>query len=196
MEQLIEQAKQLKERDLQLEPLGQFLEQFDFADIDYSPYKPEVKAPDNYARNVVLMDPLEIAILYWPPGTESAIHFHEGFWGYVAVLEGEGENIEYEFDGEKLVEQKGQRYVKGGMFGEQDKVIHKITNPQQADPLLTAHFYYPPLESFDGMKIFDIENERIGVLSDDAETASWKEDEENFKEIKENAFTFVPFKKK
>lgn len=196
MKEVIDQARKLSEDELQLEPLGKFLNQFDFTKIDYSDYQPEVKDPNNYARNVALLDPLEVAILYWPPQTESAIHFHQGFWGYVVILEGEGENIEYELKDHQLIEQKGARYVKGGRFGEPDNVIHKITNPQQNKSLLTAHFYYPPLESFDGMQIFDTEQEQIGILSDDAETASWKEPKEHFKEIKEDAFTFVPYKKK
>ncbi len=196
MQQLIEKAKHLKEDDLQLEPLGRFLDQFDFTNIDYASYQPEVKDPDNYARNVLLMSPLEVAILYWPPQTESAIHHHKGFWGYVVVLEGEGENVEYKYEADKLIEQKGSRYTPGGRFGEPDDVIHKIRNPQTDKALLTAHFYYPPLESFEDMRIFDVEENKIGVLGAEAETASWKEPQEYFQSIENNAFTFIPYKKK
>ena len=55
-------------------------------------------ASGNYARNILLMDPFEVVVLHWPPGVESAIHHHEGFWGYVLCVEGEVENVEYTYD--------------------------------------------------------------------------------------------------
>ena len=69
---------------------------------------------DNYARNILLLDPFEVVVLHWPPGVESAIHHHEGFWGYVLCVEGEVENVEYTYDAERRELREGTAWFAQG----------------------------------------------------------------------------------
>ena len=73
---------------------------------------------------------------------------------------------------------------------EEDGVIHKLANRNLEKRAITLHFYYPAIESFEGMRIFNLENESIGILSEHAKTAKWNNSANQFKEIKQKAFKY------
>ncbi len=193
MEKLINTFKQMQKADFSFEKLGEFVDQYDFSTLEYESLLPAIKKPGVYAREILLLDPIEVVLLHWPVGVESGIHFHNGFYGYVVILEGEGEDVVYEHQGDQFKDVKRTRCFKGGVIGEPDGVIHKIRNPNPREKLVTLHIYYPPVADFQGTKIYDIENERIGILNDKAETASWSDDPSHFEEIIENAFQYRSF---
>ncbi len=175
--------------------LGQFVRDIQLGDLDLSDVVPDFDAASgNYARNILLMDPFEVVVLHWPPGVESAIHHHEGFWGYVLCVEGEVENVEYTYDADakELRQKSALRVRKGGVLPEPDGTIHKIVNPSQDQPLITIHFYAPALEDLDGMVLFDAERGWRAELNADATTASFHQDEKGFRSLQKNAFTYVP----
>lgn len=188
MKHFISKIKKLK--DFSYQPLGKFVYQFDFKKLEFRKLIPQPEAPGTYARNILLEDPVEVVLLYWPPETASAIHHHEGFYGYVAVLEGSCQETTYQLTGDKMTEKSVQQCFAGGIINEPDGVIHKLANPSEKAPLVTLHIYYPPVESMEDLRIFDIENGRIGVLGKEAPTASWTTPSQHFKEIQDNAFTF------
>ncbi len=82
------------------------------------------------------------------------------------------------------------------MTPEPDGIIHKLRNNSKTKRAITLHFYYPAIHSFEGMKIFNLENGQVGILSKQAKTANWSLNTGHFKEILENAFEFVPLKKR
>ena len=65
---------------------------------------PALGEPDKYTRNILTLEPFEVVLLHWPAGVESAVHLHKGFWGYVLCLEGQIDNITYQFEGDLLHE--------------------------------------------------------------------------------------------
>ncbi|PCJ84545.1 MAG: hypothetical protein COA57_09110 [Flavobacteriales bacterium] len=188
MEKVISKLKTLSKTDLSFENLGLILSEFNFNSVNYKHLLPPAPIDGDYSRNILLMQPLECVILLWPPKAESAIHHHEGFWGYVAVLEGECDNIEYTLKDGILKESKAMRGVKGGIIPEQNGIIHKLINPSGTQPTITANFYYPPLKDFKGMKIFNLKERKIGILNEKAQSASWTEPKEHFEKTEENAF--------
>ena len=111
MEKLLQHFANLSTNKLGFEALGEEVFRFDYSQLDYKGLLP--KQESDYARNILMHHLLEIVLLYWPLGVESAIHFHDGFWGYVAVLDGVCEEIEVIYIG----------YVKfsGQVFQEKDK---------------------------------------------------------------------------
>lgn len=193
MQHVLGAIASLKEEQLDFENLGKVIYDLDFSSVEFESYLPEERSKSDYCRKVLHEAPLECVLLYWPPATESAIHFHQGFWGYVAVLQGQAENVEYHLTDGKLIEGMTVCARQGGVIREPDNIIHKIRNASESESLVTAHFYYPPITSFEGMKIFDLEKGRIGTLGTKAKSASWQQDVECFDSIEENAFTFVPF---
>lgn len=195
MKELIQRIKQETPKDFDFDWLHRFVRSIDLEKLDLEGAVPPCDASSgNYARNILLMDPFEVVLLHWPPGVESAIHHHEGFWGHVLCVEGEVENVEFVHDAEarELRELRALRVRRGGILPEPDGTIHKIANADDAAALVTLHFYAPALESLDGMVLYDAERQWRGELNERATTASFHQDEGAFRSLEKDAFTFVP----
>lgn len=192
MKHLLEKIKKSSCDELSYEWLGRFVQSIDIHSLDYRSLLPEMPMSGGYSRNILCLEPFECVLLHWNPGAESAVHHHEGFWGYVLCLEGEIENITYTHEGAELIESKGMRALPGGVIDEPDGVIHKIVNPRKDIPLITLHFYAPALETLDGLKLYDLERGRIAELNETAATASFDQNGACFRSMTENAFTFIP----
>ena len=195
MQSLVERIRNQTPRDFDFEWLGRFVRGIDLPSLDLDGVVPEYEASSgNYARNIMLMEPFEVVVLHWPPGVESAIHHHEGFWGYVLCVEGKLENVEYTYDAERReLRERGALQVRtGGVLPEPDGTIHKIANASRVHPLVTIHFYAPALETLDGMVLFDAEKGWRGELNAEATTASFHQDPSGFRSLEKDAFTFIP----
>lgn len=193
IKELIDKFKRLDIKDLEFENLGHIVKNMSFDISDLKEHLPAIENDKTYARNILCMDPLELVILNWPASIESAIHFHEGFYGYVVILDGEGLDVVYTYEQNELIERLNTYCYKGGIINEPDGVIHKILNPSKTTRLITLHIYYPALQDFNGMKIYDLESSRIGELGTSASTASWSEPESSFNNIIENAFIYKSY---
>lgn len=192
MEKVLAAIQKFKTEQPTYASLGKVVRGLKNVEPDYKPHLPEITDPANYIRNILCLEPLECALLRWPPGAESAVHYHKGFWGYVWVLDGTCENIEFKLKDDQMVV-SGQLLARaGGVIDEPDGTIHKIRNPSDSEELVTVHFYYPALETLDGLAVYDLKGGRIGILNGDADTASFREPEEHFREIEENAFEYTP----
>ncbi|MBI1306817.1 MAG: methyltransferase domain-containing protein [Bacteroidetes bacterium] len=174
------------------ESLRSFITELTLENLRFNEHIPEPEAAGDYGRNIITLEPFECVLIHWPAGVSSAIHLHEGLFGYVWVLEGELDNVFYKFQDGKLIEYSVARYGKNGLIPEPDGVIHKLANNTNTRAI-TLHFYYPAIESFEGMQLFNVEKRAIGSLSDNANTASWQDEDGHFSEVKTNAFDFVPF---
>ena len=195
MHTLIDTIRSTTPPDFDFEWMGELVRSIRIEDLDMTGCIPSIEGmTDNYARNILLLDPFEVVVLHWPPGVESAIHHHEGFWGYVLCVEGEVENVEYTYDAERreLREGTALRVRAGGVLPEPDGTIHKIVNPSPDKPLVTVHFYAPALDTLDGMVLFDAEKRWLGELNETATTASFSQDESGFRRLEKEAFTFIP----
>lgn len=194
MQQFIEQLNQFVSHNTPLSPgkLYQFLSNKDFSELDYQDYLPPANK-SGYSKNILQLEPIEIAILNWPPESASAIHKHDGFFGYVGVLKGSATNSSYAHIGKELSEIERTNVHAGAMFYEFDGEIHKITNKSKA-PLHTIHIYYPALADLDGLKIYSEEG-KIGTLNKEATAADWNQEADKFHTVIENAFEFLPFEK-
>lgn len=195
MNNLIDRIRSVTPKPFDFKWLGDFVRSIDLSEVDMQGAVPEIDpASGNYARKILCMDPFEVVVLHWPPGVASAIHHHEGFWGYVLCVEGEVENVEYVHDAasRELREMSAMRVRAGGVLPEPDGTIHKIVNPSKDHPLVTLHFYAPALESLDGMVLFDAEQGWLAELNEHATTASFQQDKSGFRRLEQDAFTFVP----
>ena len=195
MQALIETIRKTTPERFDFDWLGRLVRSIKLEDLDLRGCIPSIEGmTTNYARNILLLNPFEIVVLHWPPGVESAIHHHEGFWGYVLCVQGEVENVEYTYDKERRELREGQalRVRAGGVLPEPDGTIHKIVNPSANQPLVTVHFYAPALDTLDGMVLFDAENGWLGELNEKATTASFEQDPAGFRRLEKDAFTFVP----
>jgi|TARA_B100001094_G_scaffold333379_1_gene411247 cysteine dioxygenase len=189
---LKEIKNQIKEfnQKISFESLGKFVESIDFNNLNYQEYIVNPDHEGDYGRNIIVLNPFECVLINWPAGVESSVHHHQGLFGYVLVLEGALDNISYREENNKLIEFKSEKYISNGIMPEEDGVIHKLANRNLEKRAITLHFYYPAIESFEGMRIFNLENESIGILSKHAKTAKWNNNANQFKEIKQKAFKY------
>lgn len=192
---IIEELNSQDYSSFDLETLYQLSLKYDWANLDLEDIEPQIENASNYARNIIMLDPMEVVVLAWPPGVQSAIHHHVGFWGVVAVIKGELENKSFKLTEGELRESVSESGRPGGLIREDDGVIHLLQNPTD-EVAVSVHLYCPPLVDFDGMKIFDLEKGRIGVLNAAAQTASWEEPVSSFKEIQEDTFRYIPLANK
>ena len=189
MKEIKNQIKEFNQK-ISFESLGKFVESIDFNKLNYQEYIVNPDHDGDYGRNIIELNPFECVLINWPPGVESSVHHHQGLFGHVLVLEGALDNISYREDNNKLIEFKSEKYISNGIMPEEDGVIHKLANRNLEKRAITLHFYYPAIESFEGMRIFNLENESIGILSEHAKTAKWNNSPNQFKEIKQKAFKY------
>lgn len=189
MESLINRMKAIDVESLNYELLFDYISPFVPDTIDYKSLLPEITDQDEYARNILLLDPLELVLIHWPAGVESAIHLHAGFWGYVGVLEGEALNVEYILEDDILKQVRAVKVRRGGLIPEPDGVIHKIANASKDKRLVTVHFYYPPLRDLDGLKLFSTDG-TIVELNEKASAASLHLSKDCYRSFKKNQFSF------
>ena len=189
MKEIKNQIKEFNQK-ISFESLGKFVESIDFNKLNYQEYIVNPDYDGDYGRNIIELNPFECVLINWPPGIESSVHHHQGLFGHVLVLEGALDNISYREDNNKLIEFKSEKYISNGIMPEEDGVIHKLANRNLEKRAITLHFYYPAIESFEGMRIFNLENESIGILSEHAKTAKWNNSANQFKEIKQKAFKY------
>ena len=157
--------------------------------ISYKEYLPKIENTSAYARNILLLDPIELVLIHWPPNVESAIHLHAGFWGYVGVLEGEALNVEYKLQNGVLKQVRAVSVKEGGVIPEPDGIIHKIANASSSKSLVTLHFYYPALKDLNGLILFS-EDGSIVELNEKASSASLHLQKECYRSFKVKQFTF------
>ena len=189
MKEIKNQIKEFNQK-ISFESLGKFVESIDFNNLNYQEYIVNPDHEGDYGRNIIVLNPFECVLINWPAGVESSVHHHQGLFGYVLVLEGALDNISYREENNKLIEFKSEKYISNGIMPEEDGVIHKLANRNLEKRAITLHFYYPAIESFEGMRIFNLENESIGILSKHAKTAKWNNNANQFKEIKQKAFKY------
>lgn len=195
MEPLLDAIQGFAHNTISYASLGNFVYQFDYAKLDYKPHIPTDCAPGDYGRNILTLEPFECVLIYWPPGIESAIHFHKGFYGYVVVLEGALDNILYRHEAGVLAEYRAMRFLAGSIADEPVNVIHKLANPSKDQCSVTLHFYYPALDTLEDLIIYNTVLEAEGVLSKEAAAASWSSKEGHFKEVREKTFRYEPMEK-
>ena len=190
MKEIKNQIKEFSQK-ISFESLEKFVESIDFDNCNYQDYIVNPESEGDYGRNILELNPFECVLINWPPGVESSVHHHQGLFGHVLVLEGELDNISYREENNKLIEFKSEKYITKGIMPEQDGVIHKLANSNLEKRAITLHFYYPAIESFEGMRIFNLETGSIGILSDNAKTAKWNNSDNHFKEIMQNSFEYL-----
>ncbi|WP_306643920.1 methyltransferase domain-containing protein [Sanyastnella coralliicola] len=191
MEKILQAIRENTPEGFDYEWLGKFVRAIDVDSLNYKGYLPEITDKKDYARNILCLEPFECVLLYWPPGVESAVHHHKGFWGYVLCLEGTVDNIEYIQSGDQLLESRTIRAQAGGVLNEPDNTIHKIVNPSEEEYLVTLHFYYPALDTLDRLRIFDLDKGAVATLNEKAPTASFAHPKDNYHAFEEDAFKYV-----
>ncbi len=115
-----------------------------------------------YSRNVLHSDEqCEVMIARWNPDFACAPHDHGASAGYVFYLEGDFQEIHYDWKSNKLVPTREVLHAQGSYTQVGSDDIHSCMATR---PGLTLHVYFPCIEA---MRVYDLENERTLLLASD-----------------------------
>lgn len=103
--------------------------------------------PAAYTRNLVhRCSDYELLLLCWGEGQESPIHDHAGQSCWMAVLDGEIEEIQFRRQGDRLTSRPAQGMSKGAVgFIEDDIGLHLI-RPRSGRRGISLHLYADPID--------------------------------------------------
>ena len=190
LKSIVSRLPELCPSPLTYESLCDWVADVDWSESKWKEHLPEIADPNDYARNILCLEPFEVVLLHWPPGVESAVHHHEGFWGSVICLEGMLENVTYRLKDGVLEVQDVLRAVPGGLVPEPDGTLHKIQNGSESEALVTLHFYSPALANLDGLVLYDLPTGRKFTCNQKAPTASVHLSDDHYHSIEKDAFEF------
>lgn len=175
-----------------LEQMRKWVFSHAWGDLDWVGDLPKLTERGSYSRNILALEPIELVLLHWSPGAESAVHLHEGFWGFVVCLSGSLVHEGYVKEGSSL--HLKDRVVAGefGVLAEPDGTIHRLANGSADEPLMTLHLYAPALKDLKGLKLFDLLLGDVYTLADTAPAAVLNLDEEHYDSIEQGAFQYYP----
>ncbi|MEM9799709.1 MAG: aminotransferase class V-fold PLP-dependent enzyme [Planctomycetota bacterium] len=103
---------------------------------------------DTYSRNLVWRcDDFELLLLCWGEGHVSPIHDHSGQQCWMAVLEGELEEVHYTFGENGLSQGRIKSFPAGGVaFIDDDIALHQI-RPKEGTRGVSLHLYSNPIDT-------------------------------------------------
>ena len=173
-----------------MEDLGRWVFEQDWSQLNWQGSLPRWEEGEAYSRNILALEPFEIALLRWKPGAESAVHLHEGFWGFVVCLSGQLEHHGFRFEKGRLSLEDRVVAFSGGVLAEPDGTIHRLVNGSDSKPLITLHLYAPALEDLGGLQLFDVEGGKVFTLKASAPAAVLDLAPGHYESIRQNAFRF------
>lgn len=113
-----------------------------------------LSSPTQYTRNLVACEPrFELMVLVWGPGQESAIHNHEGQDCWMAVLDGEIEEVRYPMPAPAasgaLRSKSAQTFQSGQVAFIRDEMGLHLVRPPLGSRTggVTLHLYSSPYDS-------------------------------------------------
>lgn len=189
MKNLIEALKALKGKEIEPNLVRQALESVDLNKISIKNALKNLKT-DEFNRQIVMEDPLQVFLMTWPPQFFYPIHQHNNFWGFVIPVQGFLSETIYGHaaNKRKMFIHPTKTFKKGELIYEPLNVIHKLQNTSPIESMVTLHVYYPPVYDFKGTMIFDAKNRRMAVLNEKARDLSWELPQDNFEMIEEEAY--------
>ena len=112
--------------------------------------------PGTYMRRRVFRNAaVEMLVLSWQPGHQTAIHDHNGSVGVIRVERGEMSEEMFARDAGGVLRPKSEcRHGRGEISGAAVPNIHRIGNPADgAENMVTIHMYAPPLTVLNTYKL-------------------------------------------
>jgi cysteine dioxygenase len=120
----------------------------------YDDWRPMVHFSErSYTRNLVhRCGSFEMLLLAWGAGHESPVHDHAGQQCWMAVLDGELEELHLRSTPEGLVEGRSKVFKTGEVAYIQDEIALHLIRPRGGKPAISLHLYAKPIDT---CKTFD-----------------------------------------
>ena len=138
------------ERDAKGKKVATILSEYARANDDWRRFA--MFQPTGYTRNLIARNEwFELLLLCWTAGQESPIHNHAGQNCWMAVLEGEIEEIQFEFPAGgaacRLTETGRRRFVPGKCAFIHDEIALHRVRPAGGERGVSLHLYSRPIET-------------------------------------------------
>ena len=82
MKQMLDLLESEGPKSMSYEDICSWAEGQDWLSKDWATHVPPLDATGEYTRNILCLKPFEVVLLHWPPGTQSAVHHHQGSVSY------------------------------------------------------------------------------------------------------------------
>lgn len=180
---LLEAIENLKSKDVDYQEVASELFKFDYEDYDAAFNISKMDVPGkSYVRVPIYANNCCAIMMLWGVNNKAAIHDHLNYDGLIKVLKGNLTEISYSEDG-NFIKYEGEGVAsEGAVFPEDLGGIHSIVN-NFPGVSVSLHVYHTPQTSLNGVRLFDMENKKIGYLNEKATSCSWNLPEECFEKI-------------
>ncbi len=145
LDALVEQLKREFERDVRGTRVAQLLQHYAASAADWRPHA--LFDGGHYTRNgLARCDAFELLLLCWSAGQASPIHNHEGQHCWMAVVEGEVEEVQYAFPAAGGPPSAGgkQRFAQGQVAYIRDEIGLHLVRCGDAPRAVSLHVYARP----------------------------------------------------
>ncbi|MGM5631205.1 cysteine dioxygenase family protein [Apibacter raozihei] len=182
-ELLLKTIENLKSQKTDYKSVAEELFKFEFEDFDAAFNIKNSQVPDNsYVRLPIYSENCCAILMLWGINNKAAIHDHLNYDGLIKVLKGNLTEISY-IESNDFIEYEGEGIAsEGAVFPEDLGGIHSVIN-NSSDISVSLHIYHTPQTSLKGVRLFDIENKKIGYLNEKATCCSWNIPTECFDKI-------------
>lgn len=156
---------------------------FDFSDFDELFQISSLEVPEeSFMRIPVFHDEFIAGLKIWGPKYYSAIRDHSNYDAKIKVLKGSLTEVSYR-ENENFIEYDSRFTARAGsVFMEEESDINSVINNSEGISV-SLHIYRTPKLRVEGVRIFDTEYRRIGLMSQEATGCSWKLEPNSYKEI-------------
>jgi predicted metal-dependent enzyme (double-stranded beta helix superfamily) len=152
----------------------------DFEDL-FHPEEAEVE-DGTYFRMPVYNGRCSVFIMLWGPNAETAIHDHKDYDGYVKILKGSLNEINYITSDGFIAKGEEISGSTGDSLYADYGAIHCVIN-RSKELSVSLHVYNTSQPGLKGVRIFDFGKRLIGILNEKAKRSSWDIPEAGFSKI-------------
>lgn len=181
LEQVLHDLKTKKR--LGFDEICDLLFTFDYSDFNKVFPLSSMEVPnETYKRIPVYNDEFVAILMIWGIDNCTAIHDHGNYDGRIKILKGNLTEVSYR-ENSNFIEYDSRAFAQeGDIFPEDLGGIHSITNNSD-EVSVSLHIYRTSQLNLNGVRIFDTEKRRIGILSENATSCSWNLPENAYKKI-------------
>ena len=181
LRQVLDDLKHKK--PLSFEEICDLLFTFDYNDFNKVFPLSQTKVENSTYQRIPIYNGETVAfIMLWGVDNCSAIHDHGNYDGKIKILKGSLTEVSYRKNS-NFIEDDARTFAnEDDIFSEELGGIHSIINNSDSVSA-SLHIYRTDKLNLEGTTIFDTENRRTAVLSDQATSCSWNLPENCYREV-------------
>lgn len=170
-------------KTLSFDEFCELLFTFHFEDFDELFGISDLQIPtETYLRIPVIQADFTAFLKVWGIQNYSSIRDHQNYDSKIKVIKGSLTEVNYR-ENSNFIEYDSKTIIRTGeIFVEEQQDINSIINNSE-DISVSLHIYRSPEIQLGGIRIFDTEKRKIGLLSREAKSCNWAIPQNSFQKI-------------